>query len=87
MSPIIKAWLCKQYHEPHYGCKSVMIIKKLNQFANANLVKLVYVAYKEIAVTSRNLGVRNVNHVLQQNGPHVHTPFYQCTNILQNSNG
>ena len=29
------------------------------------------VAYKEVTITSRNLGVGNVNHVLQQNGLRV----------------
>ena len=44
---------------------------------NANLIKLVNVAYKEIAITSCNLGVCDVDHVLQQITPSI--------TILQNS--
>jgi len=45
----------------------VNIRKQANAQTYANLVKLVNVAYEEIAIASCNLGVRNVNHILKTN--------------------
>jgi len=51
---------------------------KPNQFTNANLIKLVNVAYEEITIASRNFGVRNVNHVLKVKNNMYYLHYLHC---------